>query len=77
MAGYFLPSEVSTVILPLFAADSTTWLLVKIYPSLSRKKPEPVPDPPEPLTDIETTAGISLAASAAIEPGARSTTFSV
>ena len=72
-----MPSEVSTVILPRLAADSTTWLFVKMKPSLSKKNPEPVPELPVPLTAMETTAGINRASSAAIEPGARSTTFSV
>ena len=62
---------------PLRAADSTTWLLVNINPSLSRKKPDPVPEPAEPLTEIETTAGITRAARAAIESGARSTVLDV
>jgi hypothetical protein len=65
------------VIVPLLAADSTTWLFVKINPSLSKKNPEPVPEPADPFTEIETTAGITRAANAAIESGARSTVFDV
>ena len=40
---------------------------------LSRKNPDPVPEPDDPFTEIETTAGITRAARAAIESGARST----
>ena len=60
------------MIVPLLAAAATTWLLVKMKPSLSRKKPEPVPEPLNPFTAIDTTAGITRAASPAIESGARS-----
>lgn len=44
---------------------------------LSRKKPEPVSEPVGAFTEIETTAGITRAARAAIESGARSTIFLV
>ena len=60
------------MILPLCAAASTTWLLVNIKPSLSKKNPDPVPELPDPFTAIETTAGITLAARPAIESGALS-----
>ena len=65
------------MIVPLFAPAATTWLFVKIIPLLSRKNPDPVPDPADALTSIETTAGITRAARAAIESGARCTVFLV
>ena len=58
--------------LPLCAAASTTWLLVNINPSLSKKNPDPVPELPDPFTAIETTAGMTLAARPAMESGALS-----
>jgi len=44
---------------------------------LSKKKPEPVSELVAPFTEIDTTAGITRAASAAIESGALSTVFLV
>ena len=74
---YLAPVEMATVILPRLAAASTTWLLVSTKPSLLKKNPEPVPESPPASTEIETTPGITRDAKSAIEPGARSTTFSV
>ena len=48
--------------LPPSAASSTTWLLVRIWPSELRMMPEPEPAPWLPLTSILTTEGSTLAA---------------
>src|SRR5665648_537679 len=66
-----LPSEKSTVVLPFAAPASTTWLLVRMKPSLRITNPEPVPTATGPLTLIVTTAGRLLAATSAMEPFGR------
>ena len=48
--------------MPPSAASSTTWLLVRIWPSEVRMMPEPEPAPWLPLTSILTTEGSTLAA---------------
>src|SRR6478735_1142791 len=71
VAGSWEPSENSTRMLPVAAAEDTTWLLVRMKPSLLITKPDPVPWPSAPLTLSVTTDGRALAAMPAIEPWGR------
>src|SRR6478735_1764565 len=71
VAGSWEPSENSTRMLPVAAAEDTTWLLVRMKPSLLITKPDPVPWPSAPLTLSVTTDGSALAAMPAIEPWGR------
>ncbi len=70
-ASYFLPSEKVAVSLPPCAALATTWLLVRMWPSLSKTKPVPVPSSPPPEERIVTTLGSALAAIPATDLGER------
>ena len=81
-ASAWLPSLKVTRSVPPSPASSTTWLLVRIWPSELRMMPEPDPAPWAPLTSIFTTDGSTLAATASTLPfvaGAFgvSTTFAV
>src|SRR5664279_5135169 len=71
VASALVPSEKSTVILPVAVAASTTWLLVRMYPSCRITNPEPVPVPEEPSTLIVTTLGRTLDAMSAMDPCGR------
>ncbi len=60
--------------LPPSTASATTWLLVTMWPSVS--KTNPVPVPPSPLVDsasMVTVLGSALAATPATVPGSRLT----
>src|SRR5664279_2420536 len=71
VASALVPSEKSTVILPVAVAASTTWLLVRMYPSCRITNPEPVPVPEGPSTLIVTTLGRTLDAMSAMDPSGR------
>ncbi len=55
------------------AAMSTTWLLVRMVPSLVRMIPEPDPDPWSPVTSIFTTLGRTACATDSTEPATAGT----
>lgn len=60
--------------LPPSTASATTWLLVTMWPWVSKTKPVPVP--PSPLLDsasMVTVLGTALAATPATVPGSRLT----
>ena len=60
--------------LPPSTASATTWLLVTMWPWVSKTKPVPVP--PSPLLDsasMVTVLGSALAATPATVPGSRLT----
>ena len=69
-ASAWLPSLKVTRRVPPSPASSTTWLLVRIWPSELRMMPEPEPAPWAPLTSIFTTDGSTLAATAWTLPSA-------
>ena len=69
-ASVCVPSLKVTRRLPPSPASSTTWLLVRIWPSELRMMPEPDPAPWAPLTSIFTTDGSTLAATAWTLPSA-------
>src|SRR5690242_1115369 len=62
------PSLKPTVMLPPPEARATTWLLVRMLPSLDITMPEPDPDPWLPDTLIFTTEGSTVAATFSTEP---------
>lgn len=68
---YFLPSEKVAVSLPPSAAGATTWLLVRMWPCLSKTKPVPVPLSELPVASMVTTLGRAFLAIAATEVEAR------
>ena len=70
VASAWLPSLKVTRRVPPSPASSTTWLLVRIWPSELRMMPEPAPAPWAPLTSIFTTDGSTLAATAWTLPSA-------
>ena len=63
-----VPSLNATVIDPPSAADSTTWLLVRIWPSLLMMMPVPDPACPPPDTLTWVTDGSSFWATCSISP---------
>ena len=66
-----LPSWKVTVSLPPLATSATTWLFVRMCPSVSRRMPDPSPAL-EPLDSrIETTLGSTSDATAATVPAGR------
>ena len=69
-ASAWLPSLNVTRRVPPSPASSTTWLLVRIWPSELRMMPEPEPAPWAPLTSIFTTDGSTFAATASTLPSA-------
>src|SRR5690349_12025472 len=62
------PSLKPTVMLPPPEARATTWLLVRMLPSLDSTMPEPEPEPWLPETLIFTTEGSTVAATFSTEP---------
>src|SRR3954452_20023279 len=68
LARAVLPSLKFTVIVPPSPARETTWLLVRIVPSVRRMMPDPEPDPDWPETLILTTEGSTEAATFSTEP---------
>ena len=67
MADAVRPSWNETVSEPPSAASATTWLLVRMTPSLLRTMPDPVPLPAWPVNAIETTLGRTFAETASME----------
>ena len=63
-----MPSLKFTVIEPPLPASATTWLLVRMLPSLDSTMPEPEPAPLEPVTLILTTEGSTAAATFSTAP---------
>ena len=68
VASAVVPSLNETLSEPPSAATSTTWLLVRIWPSSVRMIPEPDPLPCAPDTLICTTDGSTLSATASTLP---------
>ncbi|CAM5227777.1 hypothetical protein SBADM41S_03049 [Streptomyces badius] len=67
-----MPSENVADSSPDSAAEATTWLLVRMWPSLSYTKPVPVPPSPSPpCASIVTTLGSAFAATPATVPAGR------
>ena len=64
----WVPSLNDTSSSPESPATSTTWLLVRIWPSEVRMIPEPEPWPSAPATSIFTTDGSTVWATCSIEP---------
>ncbi len=73
-ASYFLPFGKVALSLPPSTASATTWLLVTMWPCLSKTKPVPVPPSPLlPSASIVTVLGSALAVTPATVPGSRLT----
>src|SRR5690349_15647762 len=70
-----VPSLKLTVMLPPPEARATTWLLVRMLPSLDSTMPEPEPEPWLPETLIFTTEGSTVDATFSTEPLAGATAF--
>ena len=70
-ASAVVPSLNETLSVPPSPATSTTWLLVRIWPSSVRMMPEPEPLPWAPVTLICTTEGSTLSATASTLPSER------
>jgi hypothetical protein len=72
LAALLVPSEKKTLTVPPSAAGATTWLLVRMCPSVRITTPEPVPcdvrPPDEPTTCNVTTLGLMMAAAASTVP---------
>ena len=71
VAEWLVPSLKVTRSEPPSAAPATTWLLVRIRPSLSMITP--VPSPPPPLAEVstmDTTLGRTAAATCSTDPSA-------
>ena len=67
LADAVRPSWNDTVSEPPSAASATTWLFVRMTPSLLMTMPEPVPLPFWPVKAIETTLGRTFAETDSIE----------
>lgn len=58
--------------MPLSTASATTWLLVRMWPWVSKTKPVPVPPSPLlPSASMVTVLGSAVAATFATVPGSR------